>query len=413
MSDPLIRPYDPNRDRAHCLRIMKEIGWNPDEGDSAGEVFDQYISDCDVLICESDGEAETWTICRPGTMRYLDSELSNAFVTGVATSHVARGRGFALRTTAQLLERAAQGGAAMARLGMFDQGFYDRLGFGSLGYLRLSVIDPRQLRVPRLNRSPIRLGCDDAAAMHACRRRRMRWHGACNVDGIGATLCEMLWEKTKFGLGFRGSDGELTHCMLLKPKGEHGPYHVDWMAYETPTQLLELLGVLKSLGDQVHGFQMIDPPHVQLQDMLSSPFVTLRSRHGGDFDSKPRSNSWEQVRILNLESCIAPVTLPGNAIRFNLELTDPIDQWLSEDASWRGLAGTYTVTLGPHSSIEHGADPALDTLCASVGAWTRFWIGARPAQSLLISDEFECAESLATALDAVLRLPEPLGDWAI
>ncbi len=409
--DATIRPYHPDRDEGACLRILEEIGWGLGDPKDNGPLFESYTSDSDVLVAELGGDTEAWSICRNGTMRYLDRDLSVGFITGVATGRTARGRGLALSTTAHSLARAAAGGAAIARLGIFDQGFYDRLGFGSLDYVRLSTIDPRKLRVPKLARTPKRLTADDADAMHACRLRRLRWHGACSLVGSGATRCEMLWEKTQFGLGFFGDDGSLTHCMVLKPKGEHGPYTLEWMAYETPSQFIELLSVLKSLGDQIHGVFMCEPAHVQLQDLLETPFATLRSRAGGDFDMKPRSNAWEQARILDLRSCIEAVRLPGNTVRFNLELTDPIDRWLPDDATWRGLSGSYEVSLGPESSIAPAADAALPTLTASVGAFTRLWVGACRGASLSISDQFACEPQLCDALDDVMRLPRPVTDW--
>jgi len=411
MSGSSIHPYDNASDRAACIRILEEIGWGLGDDKDNGPLFDSYISDCDVLVAELNGEAESWAICRDAAMRYLDNDLSVGFVTGVGTSRIARGRGLALATTASVIERAATKGAAIARLGMFDQGFYDRLGFGSMEYQRLSTIDPRALRVPKLARHPQRFTADDAGDMHAARLRRMRWHGAVNLHGQGATHCEMLWEKTQFGLGFRSGDGDITHCMVLKPKGEHGPYSLEWMAYETPDQFIELLSVLKSLGDQVHGIFMREPAHVQLQDLLDTPFQMSRSREGGTFDVKPRSHAWEQARILDLSACIAAVSLPGESVRFNLQLEDPIETWLSEDAAWNGVSGSHIVTLGPVSTVERGEDPALPALTASVGAFTRFWIGARPAKSLVISDRFACEPELCTALDRVIRLPRPVTDW--
>ena len=132
MSGSSIHPYDNASDRAACIRILEEIGWGLGDDKDNGPLFDSYISDCDVLVAELNGEAESWAICRDAAMRYLDNDLSVGFVTGVGTSRIARGRGLALATTASVIERAATKGAAIARLGMFDQGFYDRLGFGSM-----------------------------------------------------------------------------------------------------------------------------------------------------------------------------------------------------------------------------------------------------------------------------------------
>jgi hypothetical protein len=98
-------------------------------------------------------------------------------------------------------------------------------------------------------------------------------------------------------------------------------------------------------------------------------------------------------------------------VRCTLHLDDPITEWLPADAAWKGLTGSYVLTLGPTSSIEPGSDHAFPTLTASVGAFTRLWIGARPAASLVISDSFECQPELAAAIDGVMRLPAPISDW--
>ncbi len=145
--------------------------------------------------------------------------------------------------------------------------------------------------------------------------------------------------------------------------------------------------------------------------MLDKPLRTLRSRDGGTFDMKPRSNAWEQARIVDLDACVAAVQLPGETVRFTLQLHDPITEWLAADATWKGISGSHVVTLGPASSVEPGSDNSLPTLSTSVGAFTRLWIGAQPAASLAISDHFECEPELENALDRVMRLPTPNTDW--
>ena len=44
-------------------------------------------------------------------------------------------------------------GAAVASLGIFDQGFYDRLGFSCCPYVRRMTIEPASLKVARLESS--------------------------------------------------------------------------------------------------------------------------------------------------------------------------------------------------------------------------------------------------------------------
>ena len=95
----------------------------------------------------------------------------------------------------------------------------------------------------------------------------------------------------------------------------------------------------------------------------------------------------------------------------NLELSDPIERYLDENAAWRGVAGEYVVTLGPETSAEPGADVALPTLSASVGAFTRMWMGVRPASGLAVTDHLVGSPDLLAALDQTLRLPPPRLDW--
>ena len=93
--------------------------------------------------------------------------------------------------TAIAVSNSVIDGAVVSALGMFDQGYYDRLGFGTLPYHRVSTFDPAILNVPKLTRAPFRLSKEDAEQMHACRLRRKRGHGACNFEGVGATASEL------------------------------------------------------------------------------------------------------------------------------------------------------------------------------------------------------------------------------
>lgn len=95
----------------------------------------------------------------------------------------------------------------------------------------------------------------------------------------------------------------------------------------------------------------------------------------------------------------------------HLNLSDPIEKYLEEKSPWRGVAGDYVVTLGLSSSAERGTDPTLPTLTASVGAFTRMWMGVRPASGLTMTDDLAGPPELLAALNRVLRLPEPKLDW--
>ena len=261
----MIRPYK-QADLDHCLRIFREIGW-VDGKDHDKDVFNASIDGANPLVAELHGEVEVFVVTRTGACKYQHADIPFSAVTGVATSRVARQQGLASAVTARAIATSAENGAAMSMLGMFDQGYYEKFGYGSTIYHRISTFDPASLLVPRLTRSPIRLCKEDATSMHNCRNRRRRYHGGCTLDGAGETAATMIeQDEGAFGLGFNDDDGVLSHFMWIKPRGEHGPYSVWFTGWETHEQLIELLSVLKSLSDQVHGVRMTDPPRLQLQD---------------------------------------------------------------------------------------------------------------------------------------------------
>jgi hypothetical protein len=98
-------------------------------------------------------------------------------------------------------------------------------------------------------------------------------------------------------------------------------------------------------------------------------------------------------------------------VRLNLRLDDPIARFLEEDAPWRGVGGGYVVQLGPTSEAAPGQDPALPTLHASVGAFTRLWLGVGPARGLAATDALVGPPELLAALEGALLLPAPKVDW--
>lgn len=211
---------------------------------------------------------------------------------------------------------------------------------------------------------------------------------------------------------FDGPDGALSHHLWFDVKSaEYGPYHIRWMAYETPEQFLELLGVIRSLGDQVRSVSLIEPPGVQIQEYLKYPFQNALLTHRSRFEMGITSLAWWQVRICDLEACLAKTHLRGDTVRFNLSLTDPIERYLEERKAWRGVSGDYIVTLGPESGVQPGSDPTLDTLSTSVNTFSRLWLGVRPASGLAMGQRLEAPPGLLAKLDEVLRLPRPVRDW--
>ncbi len=406
----MIRAYE-EKDLEQCVRMFREVGWMEGE-DSDKDVFNSFASDSRVNIVELGGEAEVIALTREGSLRFQKKDIPMAGVTGVVASRVARTQGWPLRVTAHSIAETVQHGAAISVLGMFDQGYYDKLGFGSLPYHRITTVDPTAFNVPKLTRTPVRLSKDDAKELHDCRLRRLRVHGSCNMHGVGITESEMMWDaKGIFGLGFRDDGDVLTHFVVCKPKGEHGPYSVWYIAYETHAQFIELLSLLKSLSVQVHGIRMADPPHLQLQDFLNTPFATQRARKGGDFDLNPLSCAWMQIRMNDVATCMGAMSMRCEPITFQLTLIDPIEQYLPEDSSWRGESGDWIVTIGASSEAVRGRDESLPTLDATMGGLSRLWIGALPASSLRAAGQLQGDDTLIQTLDDSILLPTPAIDW--
>ncbi len=404
------RTYDPEKDQTAAHRIWLETGWIEKDQEA---VMDIFIEGSRALVADLDGEAECLVTTVPGTIRYLDEELPFCCVTGVTTSRIARKHGFAKGVTALSAAHGAAEGALVSGLGMFEQGYYNQLGFGSGGYEHRAAFDPSQLKVRTKARVPRRIGNDDWAMVHASRLVRARRHGSCNLTPPELTRAEMLWTKNGFGLGYcDGPNGELTHHFWCRAgEVESGPYSIEWMTFRTSDQFLELMALIKTLGDQVRLVSMREPQGIQLQDLLDCPFKQRQMSEKSKFESRMRAEATWQMRINDLPGCMARTHLPGDTVRFNLKLNDPIGKFLDEDAPWRGITGEYVVALGPSSKAKAGTNAALPTLTASVGAFTRMWLGVRPATGLSVTDELSGPRELLKQLDGNLRLPDPKPDW--
>ncbi len=404
------RTFDATRDREATRRIWREIGWL-DPGVENDEVVDGWVDAGRALVADINGEAECLVCTAPGTLAHQSELLPGSMVTGVTTSLVARKQGLALKLTAAAVVQDVQEGAIVAALGMFDQGFYNRVGFGSGGYEHTVTFDPAQLSVKTCHRPPLRFTLADYEAIHAARLARPAIHGSCRVLPLIATQGPMK-ETKGFGLGYRDSDtGEITHHFWCKPKGERGPYRVVWIVYHNRDQFLELMSVIKSIGDQVRAFSIVEPAGIQLQDLMLQPFKQGQISGGSSYAAGIKSCASFQYRICDLAACMEKTSLGGQDVRFNLNLSDPIEGLLPPDSAWRGCGGNYIVTLGERCSAARGVDSRLATLQASVGAFTRLWLGVLPASGLALTDELDGPAELIQQLDRTIRLPVPLNDW--
>ena len=407
----IIRPYDAERDREAMIRVWREVHWvtSDEQARWAPQFFEKTRTD----VAEVNGEAECQASSTDGTFRYLEEDLTMSAIVGVTTSRIARKQRLAQRVTAHRIAQDAANGVEICTLTMFEQGFYDLMGFGTGPYGHRVRFDPADLTIDRPFRVPRRLKADDWEMIHAAMINRRLTHGGCRLYPAELLQVELNHAEKSFLLGYcDGPGGELTHFFWASDHEEHGPCNIYMIAYQDQDQFLELLALMKSLGDQIRLFQIVEPPDVQLQDLIKQPFRARMVSEKGSFNTLIRGDGYWQARICNLEACMARTRLDGPTARFNLLLKDPIEKYLDADAPWRGHSGEYVITLGPESSAGPGADPALPTLTASVGAFTRMWLGVRPATGLAATDDLDGSPELLSALDRTLRLPVPgLGGW--
>ncbi|MBU8914194.1 MAG: hypothetical protein KOO61_09240 [Spirochaetales bacterium] len=403
------RKYNGRKDKKAIQRIWQECGWITDEKREK-EALDQFLKASSCWVFDMDGSAEALSIGTASRFLHTNTELSLAAVTAVNASRVARNQGAASGTLLHLLADQAAAGAQVSGLGIFEQGFYDRLGYGNGPYEHWVRFDPAWLSDLGKPRVPVRLGASDWKEIHEARLARRKQHGAVDLLPPEITKSEMEWPKNVFGLGYR-ENGVLTHFFVAHcDEVESGPYTVNWMVYQSIGQFKELMALIRGLGDQVRSFRMREPRDIQLQSLLRKPFQLYQITANSKNPSRSNAVAYWQLRILDVPACVAAVRT-ANPLEFNLILSDPIQSQVPDDAAWRGCGGEYTITFGSTSSATAGHRPDLPTLSASVNDFTRFWMGAASAEVLAGVGSFEGPEELLTALDESLKLPSPTPDW--
>lgn len=402
------RRYDEVRDLAAVTRMWREVGWIDDsDGQAAG--LRAFLAMGDSLVADVRGEAECLVHRTSGCVRHSGTDLPLVAISAVTTSHVGRRQGLASGLLVRALGEAVEAGAAVATLGFFEQGYYDRFGFGTGTYEHRLSFDPASLQVPLPDRPPVRIGADELGELHALLSRRHRGHGSVVLDPAEWFEPEWTWMDKPFGLGFRAADRRLTHAFTGSMDAEHGPYRIEVLGYEEPHQLLELLGVIRTLGDQVNLVTITDEPAgVQLQDLTREPIRQRRvARLAGGNGVLNAAVANQQDRILDLDACIRAVRLRTPPVAFGLRLRDPIEHL----GGWPGIGGDHTVRLGAQSDVSAGIDGGLPVLDASVGAFTRLWFGVRPATGLALTDDLGGPPDLLDALDEAFCLPPPRAGW--
>ncbi|MDP8220208.1 MAG: sterol carrier protein domain-containing protein, partial [Candidatus Stygibacter frigidus] len=320
--------------------------------------------------------------------------------------------GLANKALAALLADEAEKGVPLSALGMFEQGFYDKLGYGTGSYFRQLHVDPAELNIPVKCRIPKRLSKDDFLAIHQNRLNRIKLHGRFDMLSPIATKSEMEFHKKSFGLGYYNEAGRLTHHLWIDPSDqESGPYYIVWYAYETNEQLLELLALLQSFNNQVREISITEPANIQLLDFMKKPIHSKVITKGNKFQNYLNSFAYWQFRLLDPIACLEKTSLPIDDLELNIKLTDPIEQYLPANSKWQGCSGEYTLHLGKKCSMTKGFKADLPVLSASINAFSRMWLGVKPASGLAYSDGLNANADLLKKLDNAFCLPEPQPGW--
>ncbi len=406
------RSYDPKQDQAAVHRMWQELHWIDSDDKDDAKFLDTFISSCRALVAEVNGDAECLVTSVPGSILHLENQISMAIVASVTTSLVARKLRLASRLTAQLVAEDAADGLVISALGTFEQGYYSRLGFGTGPYEHEVNFNPSHLNVAVKAGIPIRLTEKDYKDVHDALMKRWRGHGSVQVFPPEHAHAGMGWTENPAGFGYRNEQGELTHFIWGEFKNEYGPFKIKALAYRNRDQLLELLALIKSLGDQIYVVSLLEPFHIQMQDLINEPFKRQNTTHGGKYPESNTAEAFWQIRINDLAACLEKTHLPGRkTLSFNLNLTDPIGQFLSETQPWQGISGEYTMHLGEECEAKSGHSSGLPLLEASVGGISRLWLGCASANAIATGGEINGPQELLDLLDQTLSLPLPKTGW--
>lgn len=399
------RKYDPVKDKKDAFRIWLECGWVEDE-DNDKKAFDVYCTNSNCQVVEVNGSAECLILVTPGQMRYLHTDLKLSAVTGVTVSRILRKQGATAVLLADMLKNEIKNGSAVIGLGMFEQGFYNRFGFATMGYEHWVSFDPSKLSVYKKGGIPLRLTTENWREMTECYSKRQKAHGFVSLDLPEIMRGDFMSVPNGFGLGFE-TEGKLSHFIWGYSKDpEQGPYTIILTVFQNWNQFLELMGLIKSLEDQVRTVKMKEPAFIQIQDFINRPFQLQKITEKSQFESRINAKAYQQLRIANLEPCIEAVHYDGKPFSFNLTLSDPILNFIKDDPDFKGCSGDYTVSIGEESFVKKGHSPGLPNITGSVNGFTRLWIGVLPASTLGLVEDISIDESLIPDLIKAFYNPD-------
>ncbi len=408
-----IRDFQFDKDFEKVFYIWREVGWINDE-ERKREALKYFVKAGKGKVTELNNEVEGYVNSTPGYYQYLDKQFDLQALSAVTISRVARKQGIGTNATAEAIAEAAASGAHISALGMFEQGFYDKLGYGTGSYEHLISFDPAHLDIPGKAPIPSRIKVKDYKKVHQSKSERTKRHGYCTLLPPEITRAEMFFgHKEPFGLGYKDNKGNITHHIWVLPNEElHGPYFIRWMTFNTLEQFFDLMNLIKNLGDQIHLVKIWEPAGIQFQNLIKKPIKDFHVTKNSDYQVINKAVAYWQIRILDLDSCINNTSLQGEPVEFNLDLKDPIEKYLDENSPWQGLSNQYTLKLGENSAIKKGTNVELPTLKTDINTFTRMWIGAVRPNLLPYTNSFEAPPELIDKLDRLfLTLPTPKIDW--
>ena len=402
------RPYKKS-DLKHVERIWSECGWISGKKEEK-ESLKIFLNGGDPYVYETNKNVECFVQTNPAEFNYNETTLPHCAVCAVTASRVIRRQGIAKKLLAEALSTEAAKGFVTSGLGIFEQGFYDLLGYGTTWYEHWIDVDPVWFNVPVKHREPVRLSKDDIKDIIKNRNSRTKIHGAITIPKEDFTLSEMVYDGN-YGLGYRDNKGRLTHHFWFRAQGESGPYRIKWFAYETFEQFLELLALVQSFGDQVRKIIMREPSWIQIQDYIKKPFQLMEITSKGKYECKTTAVAYHQLRILDLYKAIEAVKYKDNVLEFNLKISDPIEDLVPENSKWKGCGGEFTVSLSSHSTLVKGYQEGLPVLESDIASFSRLWAGVLDVEALALSGKLKAPNELIQKLS--LAFPRKYGspDW--
>ncbi|MDP8238430.1 MAG: GNAT family N-acetyltransferase [Candidatus Hatepunaea meridiana] len=165
------RNYNPEKDKKAVNRIWQEIGWIEKDNPKPMDIL---IESARAIVADINNEPECLVISLPGDIDYLGEKLSFSGIAGVTTSLIARKQHLAGRLTATRIALDATEGALVSGLGMFEQGYYDKLGYGTGPYEHIIRFSPSSLNIDIKPRVPSRITKEDWQQVHQSRLKRLR-----------------------------------------------------------------------------------------------------------------------------------------------------------------------------------------------------------------------------------------------